>query len=149
MKILGMIGSGNFGNIFAIKLKNKEQLFAMKTYGKQEFLLTNLARFLFSEKRIMVNFEHPFLVKMHYAFQNNEKLFIIMDYCEKGDLGNQATRLNNLQLKILTCELILAIKALHDHDIIHRDLKPNNVFISEDGHIKLGDFGLSKENVIK
>lgn len=149
VKIQGRIGSGNFGKIFAVKLKDNQELFAMKTYGKQEFLLTNLARFLFSEKRIMANFDHPFIVKMHYAFQNNEKLFIMMDYCHKGDLGNQTTRLNNLQLKVLTCELILAIKALHDQDIIHRDLKPNNVFISRDGHIKLGDFGLAKENVRK
>lgn len=147
IQVLGMIGKGNFGKIYAVKIKRNETMFAMKAYDKKEFLMTNLARFLFAEKRIMANFEHPFIVKMHYAFQNNDRLFVLMDYCEKGDLGNLVTRLTDLQLKILACELVLAIKALHDKGIIHRDIKPNNVFVSPDGHIKVGDFGLAKEQV--
>lgn len=147
VEVQGMIGRGNFGKIYGVLVKNEGSLYAMKTFNKKEFLLTNMARFLFSEKRIMANFDHPFIVKMHYAFQNHSNLFILMDYCEKGDLGNQVMRLSNLQLKILTCELVLAIKALHDQGIIHRDLKPSNVFIGGDGHIKIGDFGLSKENI--
>jgi Protein kinase domain/Ankyrin repeats (3 copies) len=149
VQVQGMIGKGNFGKIYAVTVKHGKDYFAMKAYGKKEFLMTNLARFLFVEKRVMANFEHPFIVKMHYAFQNNDKLFILMDYCEKGDLGSQVLRLTNLQLKIMTCELVLAIKAMHDQEIIHRDIKPNNIFISHDGHIKLGDFGLAKENIKK
>lgn len=149
LEIKGVIGKGSFGKIYCVSVKGSGNVFAMKSYNKQQFLSSSLVRFLFVEKKIMVNFDHPFLVKLYYSFQTQDKLFILMDYCEKRDLTKQVLKLDELQVKILACELVLAIKALHDREIIHRDIKPDNVFICSDGHVKLGDFGLSKDRIKK
>ena len=147
LDVRGVIGKGSFGKIACVSLKGRDTLYAMKCYDKSEFLSSSLVRFLWIEKKVMVNFDHPFLVKLYYSFQTKDKLFVLMDYCEKRDLTNQVLKLDELQVKVLACELVLAIAALHERGIIHRDIKPDNVFVASDGHIKLGDFGLSKENI--
>lgn len=147
-KILGKIGKGSFGEIYCVCPKNQPgSKFAMKSYSKDQMLSNNLIRFLFVEKKIMTNYSHPFLVRLHYSFQTQEKLFLIMEYCEKRDLSKIVGKISEHQLKILVCEIILAIKALHQQGIVHRDIKPENVLISSDGHIKLADFGLAKEKM--
>jgi serine/threonine protein kinase len=141
------IGKGSFGEIHCVSLRGRSQRYAMKSYQKSMMLSNNLIRFLFVEKKIMTNFQHPFIVKLYYSFQNSERLFLVMEYCEKRDLSKCVQRVNEYQLKILACEVILAIKALHEIGIIHRDLKPENILIGSDGHIRLADFGLAKEKL--
>ena len=86
--IHGKIGKGSFGTIFCVSHRSKPQeKFAMKSYSKSQMLSNNLIRFLFVEKKIMTNFDHPFIVKLNYSFQNEEKLFLVMEYCEKRDLS--------------------------------------------------------------
>ena len=141
------IGKGSFGEIHCVSLRGRSQRYAMKSYQKSTMLSNNLIRFLFVEKKIMTNFQHPFIVKLYYSFQNSERLFLVMEYCEKRDLSKCVQRVNEYQLKILACEAILAIKALHEIGVIHRDLKPENILIGSDGHIRLADFGLAKEKL--
>ena len=142
-----VIGKGSFGEIYCVSYKGREERFAMKSYEKSKMLTNNLIRFLFIEKKVMTNFKHPFIVRLHFSFQNTERLFLVMEYCEKRDLSKCVKKLQEYQLKILACEIILGIKALHDYDIIHRDLKPENILIASDGHIKIADFGLAKEKL--
>ena len=74
---------------------------------------------------------------------------MILDYCPIGDLSYQIqiNLFEEDEAKFYIAELILAIEYLHQHDIIYRDLKPENILIDSDGHVKLADFGLAKENV--
>ena len=103
---------------------------------------------------------HPFIVKLNFAFQTSNKLFLILDYCAAGDLGTLYILINPLAQilkkkrrfseetsKIYLCEILLALEKLHKYDIIFRDLKPDNIVINADGHALLTDFGLSKEGV--
>lgn len=143
-----MLGSGSFGEVYCVRKRTTGELYAMKVFSKRQILGSSVARFLQIEKKVMMNFDHPFLVKLYYTFQSPRKLFLVMDLCIKKDLGKQLKSLGTLtetKCKILVAELVLAIEALHKKNIIHRDLKPDNILIAEDGHIKLTDFGLCKE----
>lgn len=142
------LGKGSYGEIYCAKKLDTGKLYAVKIFSKRQMLGPRLCKYLQTEKKILMNFAHPFLVRLHSCFQSDKKLFMVMEYCEKKDLGQylkQTLALNESRLRVMLAELILAVQALHDHDMIHRDIKPENVLIDEAGHIRLTDFGLSKE----
>lgn len=122
----------------------------MKVLSKAEIYKNNITRYAVTEKNVMSRINHPFIVGLNYAFQTNDLLYLILDYCPGGNIGDLLDKVNNLEedtAKLYTCEIILALEELHKNDIIYRDLKPDNVVIDGDGHVRLTDFGLSKENV--
>lgn len=93
---------------------------------------------------------HPFIVKLNYAFQTEDKLYLLMDYCPNGDLEmvlNRVYKFPEKVAKLYIAEMVLALEALHKACIIYRDLKPSNIVIDQNGHALLTDFGLSKEGL--
>jgi len=104
-----------------------------------------------TERNVLSLTRHPFIVKLNFAFQTIDRLFLILDYCPGGDLAEHLAkeqRFSEARSKLYLCELILALEDLHKRDIIFRDLKPDNVVLDPDGHAMLTDFGLSKEGVL-
>lgn len=90
---------------------------------------------------------HPFMVKLHYAFQTSTKLFLVMEYYPGGDLGKLISKKKSIpevEARNYIAQLILAFEALHKNMIVFRDLKPDNVVLDYEGHCRLTDFGLSK-----
>lgn len=87
-------------------------------------------------------------MRLHYAFQNRSNLYIVLEYCPGGELFRYLERECYL-MEDAACfyisEIALAIGHLHSLGIIYRDLKPENILLDKDGHVKLTDFGLSKE----
>ena len=86
-------------------------------------------------------------VHLHWAFQTNTRLFLVMDYCPGGELSlhlRQASRFAEEVAAFYAAELALALEHLHRHGIVYRDLKPENILLTEIGHLKLVDFGISK-----
>jgi len=103
-----------------------------------------------AEKDILRKVRHPFVVRLHYAFQTPSKLYLVMDFINGGHLLhhlNKERMFSEVQARFYISEVILAIEHLHSLDIIHRDLKPENVLVGADGHCVLTDFGFAKENV--
>ena len=148
-EILELIGGGSFGKVFKVKLKNTQNIYAMKVLNKGYLIKKKLLRYAITECNVLKQSNCPFILKLHYSFQTPENLYMILDYCPIGDLSYQI-QLNLMEedeAKFYIAELILAIEYLHQHDIIYRDLKPENILIDSDGHLKLADFGLAKENV--
>lgn len=99
---------------------------------------------------MLSNLNHPFIVKLHYSFQTPSKLFMILDFCPGGDLGEHLQaehRFTEDRAKIYICEILTALEHLHKHNIIYRDLKPDNIVLDIEGHAMLTDFGLSKEDI--
>lgn len=91
-------------------------------------------------------------MKLHYAFQTDEKLYLIMDFLNGGELFThlrQEERFSEEKIKFYAAEIILALEALHQNGIVYRDLKPENILIDHEGHIRLTDFGLSKSGIFK
>lgn len=103
-----------------------------------------------TERKVLSMLDHPFIMKMHYAFQTAEKLYLVLDYCPGGELFFHLSRYRRFQepvARFYAAELLLAIGHLHKNGIIYRDLKPENVLLDAYGHVKLGDFGLAKDGI--
>ena len=151
-EILRLIGEGSYGKVFLTKLKNdktkKNKQYAMKILEKENVKKWKQKNNIFTERYILQNFNHPFISKLSYAFQDYEKLYLVTDFMPGGDLMHKLIsygKLSEKNSKLYASELFLAIDFLHKNDIIFRDLKPDNILIDEIGHIKLTDFGLSKK----
>jgi serine/threonine protein kinase len=147
--ILQVLGSGTFGKVFKVELKSNGNIYAMKIINKKYLIRNQQLRYAVTECNVLKQAKHPFIITLHYAFQTPDHLYMILDYCPGGDLSFHIAR--NLfeedEAKFFIAELVLAIEHLHNLDIIYRDLKPENILIDSNGHIRLADFGLAKENV--
>ena len=122
----------------------------MKVLQKSKIISNNLSRYALAERNILSLINHPFIVKLNYAFQTDQKLYLVLDYCPGGDLSEYLQlekRFNEDKARLYSSEILLAIEELHNKNIIFRDLKPDNVVLDREGHALLTDFGLSKEGV--
>ncbi|KRW99091.1 Protein kinase-like domain [Pseudocohnilembus persalinus] len=150
--IIKILGQGAFGKVFLVRNKNNGILYAMKALKKKNLILKKQLRFAVTESNVLKNCNSTFVMGLHYAFQTPAYLYLVMDYCPGGDLAQhimQKGSFDDKTAKFYIAELVLAIENLHSKNIIYRDLKPENILLAQDGHIKLADFGLSKENIGK
>ncbi|CAK59217.1 unnamed protein product (macronuclear) [Paramecium tetraurelia] len=146
--LVGLLGRGSFGEVYLVQRQQK--LYAMKVLRKSLIFKQNICRYAITERNVLSVSSHPFIVKLRYAFQTQDKLFMILDYCPGGDLGQVLTKQKRLPenvVKLYMCEVILALEDLHKRDIIFRDLKPDNIVLDSEGHALITDFGLSKEGI--
>ena len=147
-KGLLQLGKGSFGEVYLVEKLDSGEQFALKVLRKDKVLGNNLVRYAFTERNILSLINHPYIVRLKYAFQTPEKLAFVMEYCPGGDLGTHLAREKHFteeKSRFYTVEILLALEELHKHGIVFRDLKPENVVLDHDGHAKLTDFGLSKE----
>lgn len=146
---ISILGKGSFGEVYLVE-KNFKDLYAMKVLSKKKIMGNNYIKYAMTERNVLSYTHHPFIVKLNYAFQTKNKLFLILDYCPGGDMGkllNRKRKLEESVAKIYIAEIVLAIQYLHRREIIFRDLKPDNIVIDSEGHCCLTDFGLSKEGI--
>lgn len=99
------------------------------------------------ERQILLEMQHPFILKLHYAFQTPFNLYMIFDFVNGGDLFYHISRRGNLgekEARFYGAQIIVGLQYLHSHKIIYRDLKPENVLLDSEGNIKLADFGICR-----
>lgn len=150
---LRVLGKGSFGKVFLVQKQNGYEtggLFAMKTLKKAHLLRRGQIQRTKTERKVLSNMNHPFIMKLHFAFQTDDKLYLVLDYCAGGEIFFHLSRHRRFHEKVArfyTAELLLALGHCHDNGIIYRDLKPENVLLDSHGHVKLGDFGLAKDNI--
>jgi serine/threonine protein kinase len=148
---LGLLGRGSFGEVYLVRERRTQKVYALKILRKSEVVGTNIVKYTYTERNILSTIKHPFIVSLHSSFQTKEKLALVMDYCPGGDLGSYITREGKFsedRARIYLCEVLLALEELHNNGIIFRDLKPENIVLDREGHAILTDFGLSKEGVV-
>ena len=160
--LLYPIGRGGFGRVWKVRLKrqynsnivdirlqkNKSRIFAMKEMNKAKICLKKSTKSVANERKFLENFNYNLLCNMYYAFQDDETLYIIMDYLSGGDLRYHICRRNFFteeETKFIAACITLSLNYIHERNVIHRDLKPENLVFGGDGYLHLTDFGIAME----
>ena len=145
--IISVIGRGFYGKVMLCKKKDTDEVFAIKSIQKAKLMENDKHNIVISEKNIMMNINHPFIVNLCFAFQTPSKFYLGLEYVPGGELYYHLEKVGAIDIddaRLYVAEIGLALEYLHSKGIVYRDLKPENVLIDATGHMKLTDFGLSK-----
>ena len=155
-EILQVLGQGSFGFVAKVKSLINHKIYAMKQLDFSTLKDKKVILLSINETKLLSELNHPLIVKYYKSIKEKEKLYIIMEFMNNGDLGGLMKAHKTLEKPIEEEKLyqifIQAMKSLafiHSKNLIHRDIKPENLFISVDGIVKLGDFGVSATIVNK
>ncbi|KAG2735346.1 hypothetical protein G9P44_001560 [Scheffersomyces stipitis] len=151
-QFLAVLGKGNFGKVMLAESRHTQSLCAIKVLKKDFIVKNDEADSVKSEKRVFLTAnkeKHPFLLNLHCCFQTENRIYFVMEYIPGGDLmwHIQKSRFSAKRAKFYACEVMLGLKYFHDNGIVYRDLKLDNILLTTKGHIKIGDYGLCKENM--
>ncbi|XP_041039187.1 serine/threonine-protein kinase greatwall isoform X2 [Carcharodon carcharias] len=146
--IIKPISRGAFGKVYLARKKHDEKrLYAVKVVKKADLIHKNMVHQLQAERAALALSKSPFIVHLYYSLQSANNVYLVMEYLNGGDVKSLLHIYGyfdeDMAVKYIS-EVAVALDYLHRHGIIHRDLKPDNMLISNQGHIKLTDFGLSR-----
>ncbi|KAJ5080786.1 non-specific serine/threonine protein kinase [Anaeramoeba ignava] len=151
-KKIRVVGRGTFGKVYLVQKLSNQEYYAMKSLQKGKIAECEQIEQTMAERNVLMRTKHPFLVSLHFSFQTEERLFMILDFIDGGELFfhlKNEGRFDEERVILYSAEIVLALEHLHKMDIVYRDLKPENILIGSDGHIRLTDFGLVKMNISK
>jgi RAC serine/threonine-protein kinase len=154
-EFLKVLGKGTFGKVILCKEKRTNRLYAIKILKKEVIVAKDEVAHTLTENRVLQRCKHPFLTELTYSFQTSDRLCFVMEFAIGGDLYYHLNREVSLykegfsesRTRFYGGEIILALGYLHDNNIVYRDLKLENLLLDKDGHIKIADFGLCKEDI--
>lgn len=142
-----VIGKGGFGKVWKVEMKKTNRLFAMKEMLKCRIISKRSVTSVMNERKLLSSLKHPFLVNMHYAFQDRENLYLVMDLLNGGDLRyhiSKHRKFTEEQTRFFLACLILCLEYSHNKGVIHRDIKPENLVFDSTGYLRLTDFGIAR-----
>uniref|UniRef100_A0A0E0J954 non-specific serine/threonine protein kinase n=1 Tax=Oryza nivara TaxID=4536 RepID=A0A0E0J954_ORYNI len=146
-ELLTIIGRGAFGEVRLCREKATSNVYAMKKLKKSEMLRRGQVEHVRAERNLLAEVDSAYIVKLYCSFQDEEFLYLVMEYLPGGDMMTLLMRKDTLtddESRFYVAETILAIESIHKHNYIHRDIKPDNLLLDRTGHLKLSDFGLCK-----
>ncbi|XP_069082283.1 ribosomal protein S6 kinase-related protein isoform X2 [Pleurodeles waltl] len=148
LKILGFVAKGSIGPVLKVLDCTKASVFAVKVLPKMEVMRRDTLKQCKEEVSIQRQISHPFIRSIGDSWQGKEHLFIMCSYCSYGDLYRlwmSSGRFGEETIRLFAAELVSVLGYLHDLGIVHRDVKMENILLDERGHIKVTDFGLSRQ----
>lgn len=146
-EMLTIIGRGAFGEVRLCREKTTGNVYAMKKLKKSEMLRRGQVEHVKAERNLLAEVDSNCIVKLYCSFQDEEHLYLIMEYLPGGDMMTLLMRKDTLkedEARFYVGQTVLAIESIHKHNYIHRDIKPDNLLLDRYGHMKLSDFGLCK-----
>merc|ERR1719502_2149365 len=149
--IVRVLGMGASSRAVQVRHKTDGNMYAVKVMSKRKIVTheKKLERAI-AEKRLLAKLTHPFIVSLQWAFQTRDHVFMVLDYCPGGELFyhlQQRGSFSEADSRFYISEILLGLEYLHLQGVLYRDLKPENCLLDGAGHMRLTDFGLSKENL--
>jgi len=144
--LLKSVGKGAFGKVRVVQHKQSRELYALKYINKAKCVKMKAVPNIIQERRLLEEIDHPFIVNLRYAFQDDENCFFVLDLMLGGDLRFHLERMGSFPedaVRLYVAELGSALAFLHEKKIIHRDLKPDNILLDERGHAHITDFNIA------
>ena len=148
-EFITVIGKGGFGKVWKVQYKKTKEYFALKEMSKRKILDKKSEKSINSERKFLSILNHPFIVNMHYAFQDNDNLYLVMDMLSGGDLRYHCSRYRTFseeQTRFFIACIIYSLEYIHFNNVIHRDIKPENLVLDDKGYVRVTDFGIAKYN---
>ena len=149
-EILQTLGKGGYGFVAKVKSKLNHKLYAMKMIDFSLIKEKTEVDLTLNEMKIIQSLNSPHIIKYYTSFKNDNRLYIIMEYMNNGDLKGYINAHQNMNNPIPEKELwelfyqcLAGLTYIHKNNLIHRDIKPANLFMTDDKAIKIGDFGVS------
>jgi protein kinase A len=142
------LGTGTFGRVRLARHKTLDKYFALKALKKREVIRMKQVDHIMQEAAILSEIHHPFVVNMLRGFQDEQRLYILLEYVVGGEMFTHLRKAGKFPLavaKFYTGEVMLALEYLHSLTIVYRDLKPENLLLDGNGHVKITDFGFAKK----
>jgi len=144
---LTIIGRGAIGEVRLVRDRSNGQIFAMKKLKKTEMVRRGQVDHVKAERNLLAEVHDEAVVKLYYSFQDEEFLYLVMEYLPGGDMMTLLMRrdvLTEEETRFYIAQTVLALETVHAANFIHRDIKPDNLLLDKHGHMKLSDFGLCK-----
>ena len=145
-----VIGKGGFGKVWRVKEKKTKELYALKEMSKTKIIDKKSEKSINGEREFLSYLHHPFIVNMHYAFQDHDNLYLVMDLLTGGDLRYHCSRYRSFseeQTRFFLACIIHSLSYIHKNKVIHRDIKPENLVLDDKGYVRITDFGIAKINM--
>lgn len=144
-EVKGVVSRGHHSEVQVVRERATGDVYAMKVLQKSRLLHRDNVALFEEERDVLARASSPWLTHLQYAFQDEDNLYLVMEYHPGGDLlgllGRYEDQLDESMVRFYLAELVLATQSLHQMGYVHRDLKPENVLVDRTGHIKLADFG--------
>lgn len=151
-ELVKVVGRGGFGRVWQVRFPASDTTHALKQISKARVLAKNSVAAVMNERQLLVKIRHDFIVNLHYAFQDLEYLYLVMDLKLGGDLRyhlGKCKRFSETQTSTLHVEFFVAcilegLRYLHEQGLIHRDIKPENLVFDSSGYLHITDFGIAR-----
>ena len=144
-----VIGKGGFGKVWQVIYKKTQEKYALKEMSKTKIIDKKSQKFINKELTLLKKLNNDFIVNMYYAFQDNDNLYLVIDFLSGGDLRYHVSRYHTFseeQTRFFISCIIQGLSHIHSNNIIHRDIKPENLVLDSRGYVRITDFGIAKEN---